>query len=380
VIAFAVCLWLLRAGTGALMQHFHDHPSHLLFLVMMALCMVHAVFNSGADGGLMVFVDTFMCAGLLALLLSHASIKQRRTLAYLLLAVFVLNAIIALSEIVTHRSLVPHTSLPLDDSTVPSDEWRATGLNDSSLAGAMIMQMGLFLVIAMRTRWTMPLLAIMLLALASFGGRAAMAVSFIALMVLLIGQIVRGVMERRLTRDMIMGFVGASVVAPALIWLILTTTLGERIVSHMLLNDSSAEERGLAWDILGLLDSQKILLGSSLQTVQDYIDWLHVMEIENPWLALFLVLGIVGSVYFLIGFVPFVVHLWRTGGLLGQVLILTELIVASTSNSIGRKSPELVVMVAAVYACSAYRTQSSPVVRRRPIFLPVYGRFHGSAN
>ena len=381
LILFAACLWVLGVGTKALGRHFHDHPSHLLFLSMMTLCMAHMVLNIGGDGALFVFVDTFICAGVVALLLTHASDDQRRVLAHVLLAVFVLNAIIAIGESVTHRTLVPRLDFPLDDAKVPIDDWRGMALNDSSLSGAMMTQMGVFLVLAMRTRWTALLLALLVFSLFSFGGRAALVVSIITLAMLLVGAIIRGLALRRLTRGIVTWFIGTSLAVPVLIGLALATSIGDRAITHMMLNDDSAMARDLAWNILGLLDSDKILFGSSLQTVQDYINWLHVGEIENPWLDLFLTLGAVGSLYFLIGFVPFIVHLWRTGGLFGQLLVVTELIVASTSNSIGRKSPVLVVMVATIYACAAYTTRATNNVQRYPTFRLIYARSpYGSAN
>jgi hypothetical protein len=100
------------------------------------------------------------------------------------------------------------------------------------------------------------------------------------------------------------------------------------------------------------------MLGTPIETVEQLCHQIGLevpfADIENFWLATFVTLGLVGFTYFLIGFLPFVLHLWRMAAFHGRVLLATVLLVASTSNSLARKSNVLVVLTAAVVASTGF--------------------------
>jgi hypothetical protein len=92
-------------------------------------------------------------------------------------------------------------------------------------------------------------------------------------------------------------------------------------------------------------------------------------DIENFWLLMFLNLGIIGFVVFLIALGLFIVHLGRvTDPPLGWIFLIGAIIVDSTSNSLGRKSVDLIFMVACMAAMSGYpRITPAVSLRRRAI-------------
>jgi hypothetical protein len=78
--------------------------------------------------------------------------------------------------------------------------------------------------------------------------------------------------------------------------------------------------------------------------------WLDygVEVIENFWLLMFVSLGFAGFLIFLVGFFSLLCWCWARSGLRGRVLLVAVVAVASTSNSLGRKSTLLVGLVAAI--------------------------------
>ncbi len=78
-------------------------------------------------------------------------------------------------------------------------------------------------------------------------------------------------------------------------------------------------------------------------------------DIENFWLLMFLNLGIIGFVVFLIALGLFLVHMGRTTNHpLGWMLMIAAILIDSTSNSLGRKSIDLFLMVACMIAMTGY--------------------------
>jgi hypothetical protein len=123
--------------------------------------------------------------------------------------------------------------------------------------------------------------------------------------------------------------------------------VGQRIAGH-LYEDDSAYARVLQWRVLPLLNSHDVLFGVSA----DRFDALKAqtgltsgLDIENPWLLTFLDLGLLGWPLLLGGLFSLMLHLGRranTGAswMLGTAVML----ICSTSNSLGRKTPDLVFL------------------------------------
>ena len=116
------------------------------------------------------------------------------------------------------------------------------------------------------------------------------------------------------TRNLSMGFVGMIAAAvlilpPLMLVLITSTDIGERILTHLYVDDS-AEVRNIQWLVLNHLNLHDVLFGVPL----DRLDVLKYQiglgeattDIENFWLLMFLNLGVMGFVVFLValGAVP----------------------------------------------------------------------------
>ncbi len=358
VLAFAAMLLGSGEPLRRLGRHCAAFPSHLAFVAMMLLCIVHLLVNVGMSG-VAVFVDSYLCAGLVAAVLVHASPAQRRALAWLIVPLIALNALIAVGETLLQVHLIP---LALDGVSImdkPGD-FRGYALYDHPLTAAMITQMGLFLVLGMRlsaTR-TAALLLVFLVGLIAFGGRTAMAVGGGSLALLGGAWLLREAAARRLDMRMAALSAAAAAIIPLALWAVLTQTpIGVRLASKLYF-DESAEARNVQWHVLAVMDVKNLMLGTPIDVVDELCHQLGLnvpfSDIENFWLATFVTLGIIGFFYFLLGFVPFLLHLWRVAPFHGRILLATALLVASTSNSLARKSNILVALTAAVLASTGF--------------------------
>jgi hypothetical protein len=358
VLAFAAMLLGSGEPLRRLGRHCAAFPSHLAFAAMMLLCIVHLLVNVGMSGAA-VFVDSYLCAGLVAAVLVNASLRQRRVLAWLLVAMIALNALVAVGETLLQAHLIP---LAIDGEAImdkPGD-FRGYALYDHPLTAAMITQMGLFLVLAMRLSRmrTAALLLLFLVGLIASGGRMAIAVAGGSLALLGGAWLLREAVTRRLDARMAALAAAAAVVTPLGLWVVIAETpIGIRLAGKLYF-DESAEARNVQWHVLGLMDFRNLMLGTPIDLVDELCHQIGLnvpfSDIENFWLATFVTLGIVGFLYFLLGFLPFVLHLWRVAPFHGRVLLATGLLVASTSNSLSRKSNILVVLTASVLATTGF--------------------------
>jgi hypothetical protein len=289
----------------------------------------------------------------------------------------VLSIIISVGESATQTHLIP---LHIGDDTpknlgTDTEDFRGSGLFGHPLTAALSTSMATFMLLRMRMHGLLKaaLFTTFLVGLLSFGGRAALVTTVVLVVVAASAVLVRGIV----TRNLSMGFVGAIgaaviILPPLTVMLITSTDIGERILSHMYFDDS-AEVRNLQWLVLNHLNLHDVLFGVSL----DRLDILKYQiglgaattDIENFWLLMFLNLGVMGFVVFLIALGLFLMHLGRTTAHpLGWILMLGAILIDSTSNSLGRKSVDLFFMVACMIAMTGYpQTAPTASIRRRAL-------------
>ena len=354
VIAFAMKLCARRAPFAALSTCLRTNPAAIFFLAMIVFCFVLGILSNGLSGTAM-YIENFVPAILLVLILDDASDRAQRVLAYLMLGFCLANAVISVGETLLHQNLVP-SYLGNVLVTVAQDEFRGYALYDHPLTGAAITMIAMFLLLSVprlsRMHWLM--FTVFYIGLISFGGRTALVVTTLILggwgTLTLVG---RGLSRQLQLRDLVIALL-AAVAVPAVGFLIIThTSIGERLMSHLFW-DESADTRATQWHVLAAMNPMEILFGVSPDRVQDIVFQIGLefpfQEIENFWLLLFVNLGILGFVLFTAGFTAFLIHLWRRSPLAGRLLLIALLVVASTSNSLGRKSNLLTVGVPAVLA------------------------------
>ena len=324
----------------------------MLFLGSLALCLVWAAAMTGKSH-LIVFIESFLPAGLLGLVVCQATPDQQRRLGLLLLALLLANILLALPEAAIGRHIVP---IQLDRSAFvePDAEFRPVALYDHPLTGGMLSMVATFLTLSLaagRTR-RLVLLALCLVGLLAFGGRTALAVTLAILVGWRVCTVVRKLLARQLSYFDVLGTLAVLTLAPIVVTaLLLATPIGSRVAARFYLDDS-ARVRNLQWSILNRMDWHGLLFGITTDRQHAILYQLGlqfpISVIESLWLLLLTDLGALGFPLFVAGVLCLVVWCWRRAGLPGRLMLLGVLVVASTSSSLGRKSNVLTVLVPAV--------------------------------
>ncbi len=238
--------------------------------------------------------------------------------------------------------------------------------------------MALFLVIGMRLRWWFAAFAFgwLVVGLMSFGGRAALGTTMLMIVSAALFQFASSLVKRDMNLGFLAAFVAGSILIPVLIAVLLTeTNVGQRIAQHLYADDS-ANVRVIQWRILPVLDWHDVLFGLSavrFDVLKAQIG-LSGLDIENPWLLTFLGLGLLGWPLLLGSLFSLMLHLGRranTGA--SWMLVTAALLIISTSNSLGRKTPDLVFLGAFAIAMSGFKArqeQAAPESARS--YIPEY--------
>jgi hypothetical protein len=228
-----------------------------------------------------------------------------------------------------------------------------------------VTSMSVYLVITMRLPiWLSGIvLALLGAGLLSFGGRAALSVTTISLIIAGGTFLSIKIARRGLTLGVIGAALAAIVLLPMFFAVLVTeTNLGARIVSTIFFNDNSSEVRSFQWEVLSKLDLRGVLFGTSRAEVELLKSRIGLSgegnDIENPWLLLFLNLGLIAFIPFVVGLFWFCIDIARRGGWpAGWMLVGSYLVIASGSNSFGVKTADLCFLVAFAFAMNAFNKQ-----------------------
>jgi hypothetical protein len=341
-----------------------------LFLACISFCLLYAAALTGA-GGLITLIDSFLPAGMVGVALADAKPAQLVRLRYVLRALFFTNACLALGESAAGAELIPLRP----DMSDPTIDFRPTALYDHPLTGAAATMLGLML----RSRGSnfgivsICYDTIMFTALLAFGGRIALLVLVMASSTLFAARLAWLALHNRLRMRDLLWAAAASACCAALAAGAWAGGLADRLVAHLYW-DPSAQARIDQLRILDRLSFEQIIFGIRRADLMSLIEPLRlsfrVAAIENFWLLIFLTLGALCFPVFLCAIAALVHFLWREGSTLGRLMIVTLLLVASTSNSLGRKSNLLTLLVGCVAAsgrgCSCAAERPAPGSAGRP--------------
>jgi hypothetical protein len=344
-------------AAAALQQDF------VAFMLAITFCLMYAFCLTGT-GGLISLLDTFLPAGMVGFALAGASEQQLVFLRKLLGTLFLVNAVIALIEAVAGTAMIPMPSYVND--TPPADpgrppEFRPTALYDHPLTGAAATMLALMLcrpppeAASRRFRHLLFYVhkGVLFVALLAFGGRMALLLYVAGVVAVYAQNVLRRAIGRRLTwQDLLPALVAPALSVP-LIALSLGMGVAGRLQAHLYW-DVSAQTRVDVMRLFGLLSPQQFLFGCRRADWQALVENLRlgygVGGIENCWLLMFVTLGLLCFPIFLFGMGALLRGLWRAGDGQARLMVVTSMLVVSTSNSLGRKSMLLMLLVGCVAA------------------------------
>jgi hypothetical protein len=362
VLAVALQAWRRRPVVPNLVARVAGSPHFPLAAALMIVCALYALLTAGMSGTA-VYIESYVSAALLGFAMERLRAEELRWIATAMVGLIVLNTLICVGETATEQRLVPVHIFDMHGKEIPIEvfpEFRGAALYDNPLTGAMLTMIGTFLCLATDWRPALKTLVtgILLVGLIAFGGRSAMAVTDVLLATLAMIEVARRLARRRMNaRIMTMVLVGLVAVPAVLTAVLFETPLGERIATHFYADDS-AEVRIVQWQALAQMDWHDLLFGMNESRLTDVMLRIGLdpplNDIENFWLLVFLNLGVTGFTVWATGFLVTVWRLWRAGGTFPRLILLTVMLVASGSNSLGRKSNILFVTVAAVLSAAAF--------------------------
>jgi hypothetical protein len=248
------------------------------------------------------------------------------------------------------------------------DEFRGAALYDHPLTGAMATAMAIFLLLGMQAGSFLKagIFTILMIGLLSFGGRTSMGISVIMLIGIGVVMLLHGLVTRKLSGGFLAALLAGLFLMPLLLLAVTAaTTLGDRILTHLYVDDSITT-RNIQWLVLDYLNTRDVLFGVDMARlgVLKYQIGLSeaTTDIESPWLLMFLNLGVIGFFVYLAALLLFLVHLGRTANTpIGWVLLLVSMVIISSSNSLGRKTCDLVLLASCMISLGAHRV-SVPLV------------------
>lgn len=352
-------------------------PLTTAFMATTVCCAIFAMISIGATS-VSNYVDTFLAAGFLTYALADSTPQQRRTLGYVIMGLTLLSIAISLAEDYTHVHFIPvHIAGGFNPKKILGkgiDAFRGAGLYSDPLMGSTISAMAVFLLIAMRLPLVTSGFALFLLlaGLLSFGGRAALGVTLLVLLVVGIAFLGSRLLQRRLTAKVLGAGLAVVIVFPPLFGVLVSQTdLGARILDHLYMDDS-ARVRAYQWEVLDKLNPRDVLFGTTRTDLEVMKSQIGISgrgdDIENPWLLLFLNFGLIGFLPFVAGLAGFFLENSRRGGWpAGWLLIGSYLAISFTNNSFGEKVSDFSFLVAFTYAMSGFAEQVPVIQSRRSI-------------
>lgn len=368
---FVAAAWLAlygRRGTG-LTALFRDRPLLALAIVLIVACTAYSISVWGVAGAAL-YIETYLSAALAAVALETGTDRQLRRLAYLILALCLIGVWISLVEGRLGQQFFPQAPIHLSAAQVKgmlqfggqASEFRGAAFYTHPLTGAMVTSLALFLVMGMRLGWWFAAFAFgwFFVGLLSFGGRAALGTTMLMITSAALFQLAFSLVKRELNLGFLAAFVAGSILVPLLTAVLVTeTNIGARIVGH-LYEDDSAQVRFIQWQILPLLNFHDVLFGVSADHFESLKSQVGLtgLDVENPWLLTFLGLGSLGWPLLLGGMFSLMLHLGRranTGA--SWMLVTAALLICSTSNSLGRKTPDLVFLSVFAVALSGFKAR-----------------------
>jgi hypothetical protein len=373
---------LIALGAVSFHQRCREAPGLMLYVFAIPALGLYSAYLQGFSGTV-VYIETYWIAGMLALMLEPANAKQKRILAGILMTLCLLNVLVSVQESLAQTNWFPLVIDPdVDPVNQVTEDFRAHGFYSHPLNAALVTSMAVYLLYTMRLRFILaaPIFGMLLLGMLAFGGRTALGITLILSISIAAYLLFRGMFLRNLKLDFVLSISFALIAVPLIIAIVATqTTIADRIMDNLYYDDSAAV-RATQWEVLRYLNLRNWLFGISHADLNILKYQIGLggkdTDIENCWLLMFLNLGSIGFVAFLVVLGAFSVHLCRqSGSMFGWLMIISSMIIDSTSNSLGVRTNDLLIEVAFAVAISGYK-DFEPVRSVRQRFGQMIGSRH----
>jgi hypothetical protein len=354
---------LMRAGNPyrGLLDIRRDMPASLLLLAVTVLIFAYALARSGAHGtGFLL--DTHMAAPLIAIVAGYSRPALLRKAAVFMIGFAALDSVIGIGEFVTHLRVY---SFDPDWAVLHEKFFRASSLMGQPLASALLLPSALFAALSLDLSRPIKtgLIILMPVALIAFGSYCALAVTILSLGALGAVLVMRDIKARRLTMPHATLMAGLFVCGVTALVVEIMACPDQRAAAGAEYQYILSSQH-LAFSILASLNMRDVLFGISSDRIAKLAAGVGIRipasDINNPWILLFLMTGGGAFLLWLVATANFWRALLRWQPFALTCAVLAYFIIASTSNSFGRKDtiyPAMTGLVA--YAAGAKKTGKS---------------------
>ncbi|MBQ4834143.1 VpsF family polysaccharide biosynthesis protein [Pseudoalteromonas sp. MMG010] len=320
----------------------------LLSIISIAIVIVYGLIRFGTSG-MAYLIDTIFVPLLLfftlAQLNTNHKIKLLRFIAYMLL----LNSVIAILEFAMGTTLMAvefaHFSF-----------FRSTALLNFPLNNALITA-ALTPILLNHTRLpALAYFAISFLALFAFGGRAALAIFIVGMLLFMLPEVVRffstGVKVTKVQFALIQGLFFFLIMG--LVLILALTPIGARVLSKLYI-DNSAQARFDVFTILDQLTVEEWLFGASQQLINNIAFYIDINVIENYIIGWVVSFGLLCTMLLMISCYSVAVNLAFKRGIKLFVPLLVFVSVSVTNNALTSKTPALLLLFSSFYLYATCR-------------------------
>ncbi|HHI5408913.1 TPA: VpsF family polysaccharide biosynthesis protein [Vibrio metoecus] len=348
ILVFVFCI--MRIGFFDFIRPLKElRKTWLLSCVCLLLVILYGFFRFGTSG-LAYLIDAISIPLLLVALICRLSDSAKNKILSLLSYLIFFNACVAIIEIALGRNIIapPFESIFHFRSTA----FLAHSLNNSLITAALT---------PLLMRYTripnVIYITVIVLALFSFGGRAALGIFILGNFLLIIPRLKvflgEGFRYSKLKFALLQALAYFSIIC--VILTILFSPIGERILSKLHM-DNSAEARLDAFILLDQLSVFEWLFGASHGLLNDIAFYIGINVVENyliGWVLNFGIFGCLGLI-FSVYIIPFMLACKQD--LTTKIVLLSFIFISVTNNALTVKTPALIFLVV-VLSCH-YRSSN----------------------
>lgn len=325
--------------------------------------MVFCYWAIRGPSGVGMMLETHIAAPICAIVLSYAPRSYCRRAVYAFIAIMAVNSLMGIAEAVGKFRFF---TFPAEWVVLKEHLFRASAYMGHPLINAMFTSLALYITLAARIRVFSKtvLVVILLISLVAFGGRSALVLSVAGLIPLGCIGIKQTLSGKNVTLLKLILLTFAVLIVPLLVigglYVLINSDLGERIGSMSSFKDESASARWMVLHCFDYLSWHELLFGVSTSRMLDIVYRISLsypmVDIENPWMLMLMYMGLILFPVWVALFAWFSVKLAQGGPMALKIYVIVYFLIASTSNSFGRRDFVLAAMIGSIIcAKSAWR-------------------------
>lgn len=314
----------------------------LLSILCLAFVILYGLAKYGTSG-MAYLINTFLSPLLIFPLLARLDRKQLNNILKLIAYLILINSLIALVEYALQNRFV-------DVEIGSFSHFRSTALMTHPLNNALI-TVSVAILLCSQTRLpNFVYFGVTVLALFSFGGRAALAVFCLGAMAVGLPGVwrffVQGIQVNKVKFALLVlfGYLSCVVFVGAL----LGTGITERIASKMYV-DNSAMARFDVFYLLEQLQPNEWLFGASENLLLNIESYIGISVIENYIIGWILTFGLIGTLPLMLCLLSPLSYFYFNGNFSTKISILVFLIAGISNNSLTTKTPVLLIIFTVVF-------------------------------